>query len=100
MLRIGAGTAVDSVRRHHAEALAAAGPEAAAALDYLDKRREHMNYGWLRKNGYFIGSCIVEAACRTILGRRCKQSGMHWRHRNAVLMSLLIAAIKSGRFAA
>ncbi len=97
MFRIGAGSAIDSIRKHHAQALAAAGPAAAAALEYLDKRRLHMCYGWLRKNGYFIGSGIVEAACRTIAGRRCKQSGMHWRHRNATLMSILLAAFKSGR---
>lgn len=99
MLRLGAGAAVDSVRRHHGAALAAAGPEAADAIEYLDKRRDHMRFGWLRKNGYFIGSGIVEAGCRTVAVRRCKQSGMHWRHRNAVLMCILVAAIKSGRFA-
>ena len=97
MFRIGVGSAIDSIRKYHAEALATAGPEAAAAIEYLDKRRLHMRYGWLRKNGYFIGSGIVEAACRTIAGRRCKQSGMHWRHRNATLMSILLAAFKSGR---
>jgi len=97
MFRIGAGSAIESIRKHHAKALAAAGPDAAAAIDYLDKRRDHMRYGWLRKNGYFIGSGIVEAACRTIAGRRCKQSGMHWRHRNATLMSVLLAAFRSGR---
>jgi len=96
MFRIGAGSAIDSIRKHHAQALAAAAP-AAAALEYLDKRRLHMCYGWLRKNGYFIGSGIVEAACRTIAGRRCKQSGMHWRHRNATLIAILLAAFKSGR---
>jgi len=97
MFRIGAGSAIDSIRKHHADALAAAGPDAAAAIEYLDKRRPHMRYGWLRRNGYFIGSGIVEAACRTIAGRRCKQSGMHWRHRSAILMSTILAAFRSGR---
>ncbi len=97
MFRIGVGSAIDSIRKHHAAALAAAGPEAAAALEYFDKRRPHMRYGWLRKNKYCIGSGGVEAACRTIAGRRCKQSGMHWRHRNATLIAILLAAFKSGR---
>jgi hypothetical protein len=97
MFRLGVESAIDSIRKHHADALVAAGPEAAAAIEYLDKRRLHMRYGWLRKNGYFIGSGIVEAACRTIAGRRCKQSGMHWRHRNAILVAILLAAFKSGR---
>jgi hypothetical protein len=98
MFRIGVGSAIDSIRKHHAEALAAAGPDAAAAIEYLDKRRLHMRYGWLRKNGYFIGSGIVEAACRTLAGRRCKQSGMHWTVRGANRIVALRCCIFSGRW--
>ena len=57
--------------------------EARDALNYLDKRRENMRYGWLRKNGYYISSCHIEAAARILVARRCKQAGMHWRHHNA-----------------
>jgi hypothetical protein len=28
--------------------------------------------------GYFIGSGVVEAGCKTVIGGRCKQSGMRW----------------------
>jgi hypothetical protein len=28
--------------------------------------------------GYFIGSGVVEAGCKTVVGRRLKQSGMFW----------------------
>ena len=28
--------------------------------------------------GYFIGSGVVEAGCKTVMGGRCKQSGMFW----------------------
>ena len=37
-----------------------------------------MQYGTLRSKGYFIGSRVIEAGCRTVIGKRCKQSGMFW----------------------
>lgn len=94
MLRHGAGSAVDRIRRLYADALAKSG-EARSALDYLDSRRENMRYGWLRKNGYYISSAHVEAAARIVIARRCKQAGMHWRHENAACVCALIAKLRS-----
>src|SRR5438105_10363496 len=37
-----------------------------------------MQYGTFRAAGYFIGSGVVEAGCKTVIGGRCKQSGMFW----------------------
>src|SRR6187399_3003529 len=37
-----------------------------------------MQYGSFRRQGFFIGSGVVEAGCKTIIGSRCKQSGMFW----------------------
>jgi hypothetical protein len=37
-----------------------------------------MHYGTFRQEGYFIGSGVVEAGCRSVIGIRCKQSGMRW----------------------
>ncbi|MBP5788482.1 MAG: hypothetical protein J6Y19_11790, partial [Kiritimatiellae bacterium] len=82
MKRHGAGAATDRLKRLHGDKLAAS-PEASSALDYLEKRRKHMNYGWLRKNGYHIATSHVEAAARLLVARRCKQAGMHWRVENA-----------------
>jgi hypothetical protein len=42
-----------------------------------------MQYGRLRKQGFFIASGHIESACEFIVGSRCKQAGMHWRHHNA-----------------
>ena len=30
------------------------------------------------RQGFFIGSGVVEAGCKTVIGARCKQSGMFW----------------------
>ena len=65
------------------------------ALDYLDKRRGNMRYGWLRRNGYCISSSHVEAAARILVARRCKQAGMHWRHHNAACVCAIIARLRS-----
>lgn len=49
-----------------------------AALGYFEGNVERMQYGTFRAAGYFIGSGVVEAGCKTIIGGRCKQSGMFW----------------------
>ena len=94
MKRHGAGAAADRLRRLHGDKLKLS-PEASSALDYLEKRREHMNYGWLRKNGYHIATSHVEAAARLIVARRCKLAGMHWRVDNAAYVCSLLARIRS-----
>ena len=50
----------------------------AEALGYFERNVERMQYGTFRKNGWFIGSGVVEAGCKTVIGARCKQSGMFW----------------------
>jgi hypothetical protein len=37
-----------------------------------------MRYHWFRQCGLFVGSGVVEASCKTVIGQRLKQSGMHW----------------------
>jgi len=94
MLRHGAGSAVDRIRRLYASELEAS-QEARDALGYLDKRRDNMRYGWLRRNGYYISSCHIEAAARILVARRCKQAGMHWRLHNAACVCAIIARLRS-----
>ena len=42
-----------------------------------------MQYGTFRKEGYFIGSGVIEAGCKTVIGSRCTQSGMFWSESGA-----------------
>jgi len=53
-------------------------PAVEKELGYFMNNVDRMKYGTFRKKGYFIGSGVVEAGCKTIIGSRCKQSGMHW----------------------
>lgn len=50
-------------------------------IGYFTNNLERMHYGEFRKNGYFIGSGVVEAGCKTVVGHRLKQSGMFWSHK-------------------
>jgi len=47
-------------------------------LGYFERNIQRMQYGSFRAAGYFIGSGVVEAGCKTVIGARCKQSGMFW----------------------
>jgi hypothetical protein len=48
------------------------------AIGYIENNLERMRYGTFRKAGYFIGSGVVEAGCKTVVGKRMKCSGMFW----------------------
>jgi len=53
------------------------------ALGYFENNVDRMQYGTFRAKGYFIGSGVVEAGCKSVIGGRCKQSGMRWSVRGA-----------------
>ncbi len=47
-------------------------------LGYFVRNVERMQYRTFRRQGFFIGSGVIEAGCKTVIGSRCKQSGMFW----------------------
>lgn len=47
-------------------------------LGYFIHNVERMQYRTFRQQGLFIGSGVIEAGCKTLIGSRCKQSGMFW----------------------
>jgi hypothetical protein len=53
---------------------------AQAELAYLTTHADRAKYGEFRQRGYFTGSGVLEAGCKTVAGRRLKQSGMFWSH--------------------
>ena len=46
------------------------------ALGYFVRNVDRMQYGTFRRQGFFIGSGVVEAGCKTVIGARWEQSGM------------------------
>lgn len=71
-------------------------PAVEKELHYFDNNIERMQYGTFRKNGFFIGSGVIEAGCKTVIGQRCKQSGMFWGQPGAEHV-LALRAINAGR---
>lgn len=47
-------------------------------LGYFVRNVARMQYGTFRRQGFFIGSGVIEAGCKTVIGSRGKQSGMFW----------------------
>ena len=47
-------------------------------LDYFVNNVQRMQYRTFREQDFFIGSGVIEAGCKTVIGSRCKQSGMFW----------------------
>lgn len=68
------------------------------ALVYFEKNRQRMRYAEFRACGYFIGSGVVEAACKTIVAQRLKGSGMHWSETGLSHILSLRTALLSNRY--
>jgi len=54
---------------------------------YFENNAKRMRYPAFRRQHLFVGSGVIEAGCKTVIGSRCKQSGMFWtvRGANAIL---------------
>lgn len=97
LMRYGGATLLRFLAKEHADGIDALDEKGKAAVKYLENRVEFMNYGWLRKEHYYIGSGSVESACKFLVAARCKQAGMHWRHKNAAYVAAIRAALRSNR---
>ena len=67
-------------------------------INYIDENKERMRYAEFRKNGWFVGSGVIEAGCKSIIGARLKQSGMEWSLRGANAIISLRCTMLSERF--
>lgn len=66
--------------------------------NYFRNNTERMRYDDFRKRGLFVGSGVVEAGCKTVVGQRLKRSGMHWTVRGANAIIALRCLILSGQW--
>lgn len=64
-------------------------------IDYLERNRSRMDYQRYRQQGWFIGSGVVEAGCKRVIGQRLKQSGMFWTEPGATAVASLRCALLS-----
>jgi hypothetical protein len=71
--------------------------EARKEIAYLAKNKERMRYNEYREQHLFIGSGVIEAGCKHLVGHRLKQSGMEWTVRGANAIIALRCATLSNR---
>jgi hypothetical protein len=56
-----------------------------------------MTYNYFRKNKFFVGSGILEAGCKSVIGQKLKQSGMHWSLEGATSVIALLCCMHSNQ---
>lgn len=66
--------------------------------DYFERNAARMRYPKFRRQHLFIGSGVIEAGCKTVIGSRLKQSGMFWTLRGANAIIALRCCHLNGRF--
>lgn len=86
-------TSLRSVAASHPELAEDIRPEAT----YFQDNKERMRYPKFRKQGLFVGSGVIEAGCKTVLGR-LKRSGRFWTVRGANAIISLRCCQLSGKF--
>ena len=67
-------------------------------IDYFENNCSRMQYKTYLDAGYFIGSGVVEAGCKSVVGQRLKQSGMRWSVEGARQILNIRCALASGLF--
>ena len=65
---------------------------------YFANHAERMRYPQFRSQHLFVGTGVIEAGCKTVIGSRCKQSGMFWTVRGANAILALRCQLFNGRF--
>jgi hypothetical protein len=66
--------------------------------DYFERNAARMRYPAFRRQHLFVGSGVIEAGCKTVIGSRLKQSGMFWTVRGANAIIALRCCHLNGRF--
>lgn len=83
-------------------AIAPSTPEVSEKLrteaDYFETHAERMRYPQFRKQHLFVGSGVIEAGCKSVIGSRLKKSGMFWTVEGANSILSLRYSHLNGRF--
>jgi len=90
-------TLVQTLRAIHADHADTA-EELLTQAQYFATNTERMRYPKFRAQGLFVGSGVIEAGCKMVIGSRLKCSGMFWTVRGANAMIALRCCLLNGRF--
>ncbi len=67
-------------------------------LGYFETNAHRMRYQHFRSLGMFVGSGVVEAGCKAVIGQRLKLSGMRWAVPGAASIATLRCQQASNRW--
>ena len=67
-------------------------------VTFFKNNKDRMEYARYRRNGWPIGSGVIEAACKSIVKCRFCRSGMRWTRAGGQVIMTLRAVLKSGRW--
>jgi hypothetical protein len=81
----------------HADSAALA-QEVLKEAEYFATNADRMRYPEFRQKGLFVGSGVVEAGCKSVIGSRLKRSGMFWTVCGANAIIALRCCRINGRF--
>jgi hypothetical protein len=73
-------------------------PVIETSVTYFTNNQHRMLYAEAKNNNYPIGSGVVEAACKTLVGQRLKRAGMSWHKNGGQGILTFRSLIKSSRF--
>ncbi len=65
---------------------------------YFETNAARMRYPDFRRQHLFVGSGVIEAGCKTVIGSRLKRSGMFWTVRGANAIIALRCCHLNDRF--
>ena len=86
----------------HLRSFPATDDHAANALrieaEYFQRNADRMRYADFKRRGLFVGSGVIEAGCKTLIGSRLKKSGMFWTILGANSILALRCSILSAKF--
>jgi hypothetical protein len=93
---------LEIVLREARPALPRRGQRRQAALKqiaYFESNTNRMRYAEYLARGLFIGSGVIEAGCKTVIGQRLKQSGMFWGVKGAQNVLDIRSLLENRQFA-
>jgi len=82
----------------HVDAHPALAEEVLTEAEYFATNAGRMRYPKFRGQGLFVGSGVIEAGCKSVIGSRLKRSGMFWTIRGANAIIALRCCRINGRF--
>jgi hypothetical protein len=94
----GADKTLRAVRYRRDQAQGTARTILTGELEYFRTMRHGMKYVEYKEKSFPIGSGVVEAACKTLVGERLKQSGMRWTLRGGQAILTLRSLMQSNRW--